>query len=170
MVYRQTTSSVLIIGIAASLFSSLHFHKKIKDLVGDQHSDHHWEGPRLLKPILKPNISASSFFKEKPFSGTTPETATSTEKPLNILLLYADDWRHDTLSAAETSSVIKTPFLDELAKQGVRFLYNCVTSSICWISRVTLLTGQFQSRHKQTKVKPPIYFYKYWNETFPGKV
>lgn len=166
MVYRQTISSVLIIGIAASLFTSLHFHKKIKDLVADQHSDQHWEGPRLQKPKSR----ASGFFKEETFSGTIPETATSTEKPLNILLLYADDWRHDTLSAAETSSVIKTPFLDSLAKQGVRFLYNCVTSSICWISRATLLTGQFQSRHKQTTMKPPIYFYEYWNETFPGKV
>ena len=90
------------------------------------------------------------------------------QQPLNILLLYADDWRHDTLSAAEGSKVIRTPFLDSLAKQGVRFRYNCVTTSICWISRATLVTGQFYSRHRQAVIQPPIYFYDYWNETYPG--
>lgn len=96
------------------------------------------------------------------------ETKTNTTMSLNILLLYADDWRHDTLSAAESSRVIQTPFLDSLAKQGVRFRYNCVTTSICWISRATLFTGQFYSRHNQTRMAPPIYFYDYWNETYPG--
>jgi hypothetical protein len=166
MVNHQKIFSVLKIVIAVSAVISLHFHKKIADSVLDQNSDSRWEIPRPPKT----NSRSSSFSKEETFSRIVSETATTTEEPLNILLLYADDWRHDTLSSAETGSVIKTPFLDLLAKQGVRFLYNCVTSSICWISRVTLLTGQFQSRHKQTTMKPPIYFYKYWNETFPGKV
>jgi hypothetical protein len=166
MVNRQIFFSVLKIVIAVSLVISLYFHKKTVHLVLDQHSNHHWEGPILPKS----NSRSTSFSMEETFSRIISETATTTEEPLNILLLYADDWRHDTLSSAETGSVIKTPFLDLLAEQGMRFLYNCVTSSICWISRVTLLTGQFQSRHKQTTMKPPIYFYKYWNETFPGKV
>lgn len=91
------------------------------------------------------------------------------EKPLNILLLYADDWRHDTLGAASNNSVVKTPFLDALAKQGMRFRHNCVTTSVCWISRATLNTGQYYSRHKQRLIAPPVFYYEYWNETYPGE-
>jgi hypothetical protein len=95
--------------------------------------------------------------------------ADENEKPLNILLLYADDWRYDTLGAASNNSVIKTPFLDTLAKQGVRFSQNCVTTSVCWISRATLNTGQYYSRHKQRLIAPPVFYYEYWNETYPGE-
>lgn len=66
--------------------------------------------------------------------------------PMNILLLYADDWRHDTLGAAG-NAVVKTPVLDALAQEGVRFTHNCVTTSICWISRATLYSGQYLARH-----------------------
>ena len=50
-------------------------------------------------------------------------------KPLNILLLYADDWRHDTLGCTG-NRVVKTPHLDEFAQEGVRFTHNYVTISI----------------------------------------
>lgn len=66
--------------------------------------------------------------------------------PMNILLFYADDWRHDTMGAAG-NPIVKTPFIDALAKEGVRFSQNCVTTSICWISRATLYTGQYLARH-----------------------
>ena len=66
--------------------------------------------------------------------------------PMNILLFYADDWRHDTMGAAG-NPIVKTPFLDALAKEGVRFTENCVTTSICWISRATLYSGQYLARH-----------------------
>ncbi|KAL9191474.1 hypothetical protein ACHAXT_001180 [Thalassiosira profunda] len=67
-------------------------------------------------------------------------------KPMNIVLFYADDWRHDTLGAAG-NPVVKTPVLDALAKEGVRFTENCVTTSICWVSRATLYSGQYLARH-----------------------
>ena len=44
-------------------------------------------------------------------------------KPKNVLILYADDWRHDTLSVAG-NPVVKTPVLDDLAKRSVRFTHN----------------------------------------------
>ena len=66
--------------------------------------------------------------------------------PMNVLLFYADDWRHDTMGAAG-NPIVKTPFIDALAKEGVRFVENCVTTSICWISRATLYTGQYLARH-----------------------
>jgi len=88
-----------------------------------------------------------------------------TKKPLNILLLYGDDWRHDSLGVA-SNGLVKTPFLDNLATQGVRFTHNCVTTSVCWVSRATLYTGQYVSRHKSTEPMKPE-FYQGWNKTFP---
>lgn len=73
----------------------------------------------------------------------------------NVLLLYADDWSHHTLSSYHKTkplnSILMTPNLDKLASEGIRFTHNCVTTSICWISRATLYTGQYLSRHKTSR-------------------
>ncbi len=85
-------------------------------------------------------------------------------KPLNILVLYADDWRHDTLGSAG-NPVVKTPHLDQLAKEGMRFTSNCVTTAICGVSRATLFTGQWMSRHGNPAF---AMFTTPWAETYPG--
>ncbi|MFG0287539.1 MAG: sulfatase [Rhodopirellula sp. JB044] len=87
-----------------------------------------------------------------------------TNRPLNILLLYADDWRHDTLGVAG-NPVVQTPTLDQLASEGYRFTRNCVTTAICGISRATLFTGQWMSRHGNRSFKM---WETPWEETFPG--
>src|SRR5947209_15756095 len=66
--------------------------------------------------------------------------------PLNVVVLLADDWRHDTLGCAG-NPVLKTVHLDALASGGFRFTHACVTTSICGVSRASLLTGQWMSRH-----------------------
>lgn len=86
------------------------------------------------------------------------------QKPLNILVLYADDWRHDTLGCAG-NPVVQTPHLDALARGGVRFTHNCVTTSICGVSRATLFTGQWMSRHGNPAFQA---FRTPWAETYPG--
>jgi arylsulfatase len=85
-------------------------------------------------------------------------------KPLNIVLFYADDWRHDVLGVAN-HPVVKTPHLDALANDGIRFTRACVTTSICGVSRASLLTGQWMSRHGNEgfqRFKTP------WEDTCPG--
>lgn len=84
--------------------------------------------------------------------------------PLNILLLYADDWRHDTLGCAG-NSVVQTPQLDRLAREGVRFTENRVTTSICGVSRASLFTGQWMARHGNRAFDA---FKTPWAETYPG--
>ncbi|MEN1678387.1 MAG: sulfatase [Planctomycetota bacterium] len=84
--------------------------------------------------------------------------------PLNVLVLYADDWRHDTLGVAG-NPVVQTPNLDRLAGQGVRFTNNYVTTSICGVSRATLFTGQWMSRHGCRGFKQ---FKTPWSQTYPG--
>lgn len=83
---------------------------------------------------------------------------------MNVVLLYADDWRHDTLGVAG-NPVVKTPTLDQLAGEGIRFTHNCVTTSICGISRASLFTGQWMSRHGNRAFKA---WKTPWAETYPG--
>ncbi len=85
------------------------------------------------------------------------------DKP-NVVILYADDWRFDTLGCAG-NPIVKTPHLDALAKEGVRFTHNCVTTSICGISRATLFTGQWMSRHGNRGFNA---FDTAWKQTYPG--
>jgi arylsulfatase len=84
--------------------------------------------------------------------------------PINIVVLYADDWRHDTLGCAG-NPVVQTPNLDQLARDGIRFTRNCVTTSICGVSRATLFTGQWMSRHGNKAFDK---FVTPWSETYPG--
>ena len=93
-------------------------------------------------------------------------SAQAADKPLNVLVLYADDWRHDTLGAAG-NAIVKTPRLDALAEQGMRFTQNCVTTSICGVSRACLYTGQWMSRNGCQGFNM---FTTPWEQTYPGKL
>ncbi len=91
-------------------------------------------------------------------------SAPADQTPLNLLVLYADDWRFDTLGVAG-NPVVQTPHLDRLAADGLRFRNNYVTTSICGVSRASLLTGQWMSRHGN----PAFAMFKTpWAETYPG--
>lgn len=68
-----------------------------------------------------------------------------TEKP-NIIFLLTDDQRWDALGFAG-NPVISTPNLDSLAQNGTYFKNAYVTTSICAVSRASILTGQYARRH-----------------------
>jgi arylsulfatase A-like enzyme len=63
------------------------------------------------------------------------------EKP-NIVVMMTDDQRADFMSCAG-HPFIKTPNMDRIAKDGVRFTNMFVTNSLCAPSRATLMTGQY---------------------------
>jgi arylsulfatase A len=67
------------------------------------------------------------------------------EKP-NIVILYADDMGYGDLAAQNPNSKIPTPFLDQLAAQGLRLTDGHSSSGICTPSRYALLTGRFHWR------------------------
>jgi arylsulfatase A-like enzyme len=83
---------------------------------------------------------------------------------MNIVILYADDWRYDTLGVAG-HPVLRTPNLDRLAANGVRFTEARVTTAVCGVSRASLLTGQWMARHGNPAFQM---FRTPWAETFPG--
>ena len=68
---------------------------------------------------------------------TTKKASGMDEKPMNIVLLYADDWSFSTLGAMG-NEYVQTPVLDDLARQGVLFTHACVVTSVCMQSRATL--------------------------------
>jgi hypothetical protein len=91
---------------------------------------------------------------------TTTTPPPPPQKPLNIVLLYADDWSYSSLGVAG-NSYVQTPRLDAMANAGIFFTHNCVTSSICMQSRATLYTGQYASKHQT--------FFAYRNVTMYGE-
>jgi arylsulfatase len=87
-------------------------------------------------------------------------------RPLNVLLLVIDDTRWDAIGAAG-NAVVRTPRLDRLAAEGVRFRQAFVTTSICMVSRASLFTGQYMSRHGITAFAAPIER-PAWATTYPA--
>jgi len=73
----------------------------------------------------------------------------------NILFLLVDDQRNDTLSCAG-HPIIRTPVVDSLAAEGVRFSNTFVTTSICAASRASIFTGLYERTHGYTFGKSPI--------------
>ncbi len=73
----------------------------------------------------------------------------------NILFVLTDDQRNDMLGCAG-HAILKTPEMDRLAAEGVRFANAFVTTPICAASRATFLTGLYERRHGYTFRTPPI--------------
>lgn len=76
----------------------------------------------------------------------SPEAGGLVEGKPNIIFLLADDMRYDALGYTGNSLAI-TPNLDSLASEGTNFKNTYVTSSICAISRASILTGEYARRH-----------------------
>ena len=64
----------------------------------------------------------------------------------NIIFLLADDQRWDALGVAG-NTIIQTPSLDRLARDGFYFKRSYVTTPICAISRASIFSGQYARRH-----------------------
>lgn len=76
------------------------------------------------------------------------------EKP-NILLILADDLGYEDLGF-QGSPEIKSPNLDRLAANGIRFTDGHVTASVCSPSRAGMMTGRYQQRFgHESNVPPP---------------
>lgn len=76
---------------------------------------------------------------------TCTALAQRAKKP-NIIFLLTDDHRWDALGVMG-NKIIQTPHLDALARRGILFTHAHVTTAICMVSRASLLSGQYMSRH-----------------------
>ena len=71
----------------------------------------------------------------------------------NVVLIYADDIGYGDLGCYGATAV-KTPNLDKLAREGMRFTDAHSSSATCTPSRYSMLTGEYAWRKKGTGVLP----------------
>ncbi len=76
-------------------------------------------------------------------------TATRAEAPPNIVLVFVDDMGQMDLGCYG-SDFYRTPNIDELADQGVRFTDAYAACTVCSPTRVSLLTGWYPARTRVT--------------------
>jgi len=80
------------------------------------------------------------------------------QKP-NIIFLLTDDQRWDAMGAMG-NPIIETPNMDALATKGILFQNAYVTTSICCVSRASILTGRYEKKHGihdfNTDLKPNL--------------
>jgi len=74
-------------------------------------------------------------------------------KSPNIVIIYADDLGYGDVSCYGATK-IRTPNIDRLASQGLRFLNAHAPSATCTPSRYAMLTGEYAWRKKGTGVLP----------------
>ncbi len=79
--------------------------------------------------------------------------ATASAKP-NVIVVIADDLGYGDLSCYGATA-FKTPNIDQLAENGLRFSSGYCSASTCTPTRYSLLTGTYAFRHKGTGIAPP---------------
>src|SRR3954462_2462935 len=78
-------------------------------------------------------------------TATTAQAQSDRSRP-NIVVILADDIGYGDLSCYGATKV-KTPNLDKLSAQGMRFVDAHCGAAVCPPSRYALLTGQYAWRH-----------------------
>ena len=71
----------------------------------------------------------------------------------NIVIIYADDLGYGDV-CCNGATKVKTPNIDSLAAQGLRFTDTHSSASTCTPSRYSLLTGEYAWRHQGTDILP----------------
>ncbi|MCL3780878.1 arylsulfatase [Prolixibacteraceae bacterium JC049] len=77
---------------------------------------------------------------------TDQKTQTNSKKQPNIIVIFTDDMGYGDLSCYGHPN-IKTPNIDQMAEEGIRFTSFYAASSVCTPSRAALLTGRHPIRH-----------------------
>ena len=75
----------------------------------------------------------------------TASAAAASPRPPNVVLVFADDLGYGDIGVYG-SRTIRTPHIDRLAREGVRFTDFYVAQAVCSASRAALLTGAYPNR------------------------
>ena len=87
------------------------------------------------------------------------------QKKPNIIFLFCDDAGYADFGF-QGSKVMKTPNLDKLSKEGIKFTQGYVTDATCGPSRAGLITGKYQQKFGYQEINVPNYMSK--NSKFLG--
>ncbi len=95
---------------------------------------------------MKPRLATAIFA----FLACVLSSLAATPARPNFIFIYTDDQRYDAMGVVQREQGeqgrfpwFKTPNMDRLAAEGVRFRNAFVTSSLCSPSRATFLTGRY---------------------------
>jgi arylsulfatase A len=86
-------------------------------------------------------------------SAVTPLAHTKAETP-NVIVIMADDLGYGDVSCYGATA-LKTPRIDQLAAEGLRFTNGYCSASTCTPTRYSLLTGTYAFRGERTGIAPP---------------
>jgi len=84
-------------------------------------------------------------------------SATRAAEPVagpNVIVILADDLGYGDVGCYGATAV-KTPHIDRLAAEGLRFTSGYCSASTCTPTRFSLLTGKYAFRQKGTGIAPP---------------
>jgi arylsulfatase A-like enzyme len=79
------------------------------------------------------------------------------QRPLNVVIIMADDLGYGDLACYGHPS-IRTPNLDRMAREGMRFTDFYACAAVCTPSRAGLLTGRYPIRSGMTSSKRRVLF------------
>ena len=70
-------------------------------------------------------------------------------KRKNVILILSDQQRMDTIGAygCGLGDIVKTPHIDQLAAEGMKFTNAYTTSAICAPARASVMTGLYPHKH-----------------------
>ena len=86
---------------------------------------------------------------------TASEQPTTAESQLpNIVVIMADDLGYGDLGCYGATAV-KTPHIDRLSREGLRFTNGYCSASTCTPTRFSFLTGMYAFRQRGTGIAPP---------------
>ena len=68
-------------------------------------------------------------------------------KRKNVLLILSDQQRMDTVGAYGMNDICKTPHIDQLAAEGMKFNNAYTPSAICAPARASVMTGLYPHKH-----------------------
>jgi len=79
-------------------------------------------------------------------NGAPAQAVSAAAAKPNIILIYSDDHGYADLGAQGVDKDIRTPNLDALVRDGVRFSHGYVSAPQCVPSRAGVITGRYQQR------------------------
>lgn len=98
-------------------------------------------------------LTRRSFFQQGAAALACNSLAAAPSRPLNVVFIYCDDLGYGDLHCY--GSNIRTPNIDRLAAEGVRFTNFYSANPVCSPSRAALMTGRYPTRVNVPRVLFP---------------